>query len=148
MIRYPLPVQNYHSEKKASELRDQLRSWPEHQRSYFESKWTTIPREYVTEQDEHLRLTIKRDRSSIYIGNFDEPAGREPSHKMSRISDVAYRHEVSAGKRKRRAAPHRDLRVQSSVVLQNREHEHPFARSRIGVVQLRRVARRRAPACS
>jgi len=86
VLRHPLRIQNYHSEKGASELRDRMSSGSERQRDFFESRWTTIPREYSTNENEDIQLTIKRDRSGIYIGNFGD-AGEN----MSQISDVAYR---------------------------------------------------------
>jgi hypothetical protein len=55
-------------------------------REYLESSWTTIPSEYTTAENEDLQLTIKRDGSGVYIGNFDAIVSN-----MSQISDVAYR---------------------------------------------------------
>ena len=59
-------------------------------REYLESSWTTIPSEYTTAENEDLQLTIKRDGSGVYIGNFDAIGSN-----MSQISDVAYRRRAT-----------------------------------------------------
>jgi hypothetical protein len=84
LLRYPDLIRNYQSEKKASEI--PAADEPVDSPDTGESIWTTIPREYTTDKNESLQLTLKRDRGGISIGDFDDP-----DRNMYRISDWAWR---------------------------------------------------------
>ena len=90
LLRYPSSLRNYHSEKKARELDDELSKShnPEVLKSYVKSTWATVPPAYTTtEQNEDLEITITREGAAIFASNRADPQKKKPD----RISDVAWR---------------------------------------------------------
>ena len=87
LLRYPAHVHNYQSEKRASESRADMLRGKVHEAvlKQFMDSVTQVPAHMNASDD--LWLTVKRNRLSYYIGNFDAPLSS-----MSQISDWAWRH--------------------------------------------------------